>query len=301
MSTDPGYWRGECARSIDTYAPGYFHHRPWLREVFLATPREQFVPDLVWWPDARGDGLYPQLDRTVRPRQWLEAVYRPLAALITQMDDGQTPPENGSASGTFTSSISCPSIVVDMLHHLDPQPGENVLEIGAGTGYSAALLARRLGPRRLVTMEIDAALAQEAAQRLLRLDPALEVLVVTGAGELGYPLRAPYDRIVSTAAVRTIPPAWLCQVRHGGTILTPIDTPYGHDALLTLTCDGAGSATGHLIKPVAFMKLRGQRHQPPWENLGWPKELPVADAPPWKHHRVTADPAGQRIYLHRAQ
>ncbi|WP_242440672.1 methyltransferase domain-containing protein [Streptomyces sp. CB02923] len=276
--------RQACAAAIDGYDGGYFHGCDWLRAAFMEVPREHFVPDRVWWPNPQ-DGHYPLLDRTERPRQWLKAVYRPLAALITQIDDGRVRPEDGPATGgSFTSSISCSAVIVDMLHHLGPQPYEKVLEIGTGSGYTTALLAHRVGAGNVVTMEIDDGLAERAAGNLTALD--LTPRTVVGDGEAGYAAAAPYDRILSTAAVRDIPAAWPKQVRPGGVIVTPLDTPYATDALLKLVCDGHGNATGHLIKAVSFMKTRAQRPRRSYEDLGWPG---------WTDHHVTIGPDGQHI------
>ncbi|KWT60760.1 protein-L-isoaspartate(D-aspartate) O-methyltransferase [Streptomyces albus subsp. albus] len=280
--------RRGCVAAIDGYGGGYFHERDWLRAAFLEVPREHFVPDRVWWPTRR-DGRYPLLDRNERPGQWLKAVYRPLAALITQIDDGRVRPEDGpAAEGCFTSSVSCSAVIVDMLHHLDPQPHERVLEIGTGSGYTTALLARRVGAANIVTVEIDPDLARRAAGNLGALGLAPHTVV--GDGEGGYAAAAPYDRILSTAAVRHIPAAWPRQVRTGGVIITPIDTPYNTDALLRLVCDGQGNATGRLIKPVTFMKTRGQRPRRSYGELGWPG---------WSEHRVTVGADGQRIDMGR--
>ncbi|MFI6688439.1 methyltransferase domain-containing protein [Streptomyces sp. NPDC050485] len=279
--------RKQCMEIIDTYRGGYFNDRPWLREAFDAIPRERFTPDRVWWHLRDDSGCYPVLDRQVQPDEWLEAVYTPDAPLITQIADGAVRIEDGpTRSSGFTSSISCPLVVVSMLHHLDPEPGETILEIGTGTGYNTALLARRIGPGQLVTIENQPALAERAEQNLQALGGD-QPLVVTGDGEQGYPERAPYDRILSTVGVRQVPPAWLHQVRAGGVIVTPIATPFGCDALAKLVCDGEGGASGRLIKQIYFMKLHGQRERRPWSELGWPR---------WPDYQVALSPDGtQRI------
>ncbi|MFH9426528.1 methyltransferase domain-containing protein [Streptomyces sp. NPDC017529] len=277
--------RRQCAEEI-TQRYGYFDGRTWLREAFESVPRELFVPDLVWWPHKGQDGRYPVLDRTRRPGQWLEAVYQPRAALITQIADGAVKPEDGPTDHhDFTSSISCPAVVINMLRHLDPQPGERVLEIGTGTGYSAALPARRVA--HIVTMEIEDELAQRAGSKL-RDAGCDNVEVRAGDGENGWEPGAPYDRIISTVGVREIPTAWLHQVRPGGIILTPIDTPLHCDALLCLDdCDGRGYGRGRLITDIYFMKLRSQRQRRPWHEYGWPR------FPDWE---VTVHPEnGQRV------
>ncbi|MET9290804.1 methyltransferase domain-containing protein [Streptomyces sp. NPDC003077] len=285
MRTDAYRLRVACMERIDTYGAGYFHGRDWLRKAFLAVPREHFVPDRVWWPQRGADGLFPLLDRRVRPRRWIAAVYRPLAALVTQIADGRIRPEDGPTDcAEFTSSISCPAVVVDMLHHLDPRPGDRVLEIGTGTGYNTALLQARVGAGNLDTIEIDEGIAARARTTLGARGAVPRV--ITGDGEYGHAPGAPYDRLLSTAAVREVPRAWLRQVRAGGVIVTPLDTPFNCDALLRLVCDGAGHATGHLIKGIGFMKLRGQRAPRSYASLGWP---------PWPSYRVTVGPDEQRI------
>ncbi|WP_327359518.1 rRNA adenine N-6-methyltransferase family protein [Streptomyces sp. NBC_01304] len=268
---DAAALRAQCAEEIATRY-GYFDDAAWLRAIFEQVPREHFTPDRVWWPKKGEDGLYPLLDRTTEPNRWLKAVYRPLAALITQISDGEVRPEDGPTdSNDWTSSISCPAVVVNMLRHLNPQPGERVLEIGTGTGYSTALLAERVG--HVVSVEIDEELAKRAELRLRELgygDDRVEVHAVDG--EHGWKGGAPYDRIISAVGLGMIPTVWLHLVRRGGVILAPLDTPMGSDALVRLDdCDGQGSGRGPLITGVHFMRMRSQRERRPWAEYGWPE------------------------------
>ncbi|MFF0744985.1 methyltransferase domain-containing protein [Streptomyces sp. NPDC004111] len=266
---DDAELRQRCEQVIDTYKGGYFHDRAWLREAFRAVPRHHFVPDRVWAPERGEDGRYPVLDRARDPAGWLEAVYRPGWALITQIADGAVRVEDGpTPSNDFTSSISSTAAVINMLHHFDPRPGERVLEIGTGTGYSTALTAHRVGDRNLVTMEVQQDLAERAEARLAALGYRLRILC--GDGEEGWQEGAPYDRLISTAGVREIPAAWLRQVRAGGVIVTPIATPMRCDALAWLKSDGQGGGEGRLVTALYFMKVRGQRESRPWRETGWP-------------------------------
>ncbi|MFE9559107.1 protein-L-isoaspartate(D-aspartate) O-methyltransferase [Streptomyces sp. NPDC006703] len=260
--------RTQCAAELDARTVGHFNGRPWLREAFLSVPREHFVPDQVWWPHQRDDGLHYVIDRHERPRAWLKAVYRPRASLITQVADGAVRPEDGPTAEPFTSAVSCSAVVVDMLHYLDPGPDDITLEIGTGSGYSTALLAQRVRPENIVSVEIDEQLAVRARQALASL--GLFPTVVAGDGELGHPARAPYTRIISTAAVREIPQTWLDQAALGAVLVAPLYGPFGHDALLRLTADGRGGGEGRLVTGVAFMKVRGQRADRSFEELGWP-------------------------------
>ncbi|WP_225986965.1 methyltransferase domain-containing protein [Streptomyces spectabilis] len=219
-----------------------------------------------------------------RPRQWLRAVYRTRSSLITQIADGEVPPDGPTGCADFTGSISCPAVVVNMLHHLDPQPGERILEIGTGTGYNTPLLAERVGAFNVTSIEIDETLAERAATALHAPGPA--PYLVVGEGEEGYPPGARYDRMISTAAVRQVPQAWIDQVRPGGVILTPLDSPFQCDGLALLVADGDGGANGAFVGAVDFMKTRGQREPRSYAELGWPT---------WAEHRVTVEEGRQRI------
>jgi len=139
-----------------------------------------------------------------------------------------------------------------------------VLEIGTGTGYNAALLAARLGAPNVTTVEIDPALADDARAALQA--TGFPVRVVTGDGTHGHPAGAPYDRLISTAAVRVgeVPPAWIAQTRLGGVIVTPMRTDFGGSVPLVRFIVGQdGAAAGRPVGRVGFMALRCQR-TPSW-------------------------------------
>ncbi|MER6142455.1 methyltransferase domain-containing protein [Streptomyces sparsogenes] len=139
-----------------------------------------------------------------------------------------------------------------MLDSLLVEPGDRVLELGAGTGWNAALPAERAGPGRVVSVEVDAELAAAAAGRLKA--AGADVAVEVGDGAAGWPPGAPYDRLISTYAVSTVPWAWVEQTRPGGRIVTPWGR-MGHVAL-TVADDGR-SATGWMQGLALFMPARG--------------------------------------------
>ncbi len=133
----------------------------WL-EAFAAVTRHRFIPDTVWISDDAG--LVP-LHRGDDPQGWMRRAYAS-AAVITQVDDGH-PTGPGQRGRHITSSASQPEVVALMLTALDAEPGMRVLEIGTGTGYNAALLARRLGAQNITSVDIDPDLADHARRALV--------------------------------------------------------------------------------------------------------------------------------------
>ncbi|MFD9793619.1 methyltransferase domain-containing protein [Streptomyces sp. NPDC059070] len=288
--------RERCAREMAGHPRDYLGVRRdaagfgWLREAFLAVRREDFVPDRVWWPHLE-DGACPLIDRALAPRAWLKSVYLLRTPLITQLDDGATA-ATGPAVGAFTSSISSITVTVEALRVLAPQPGERVLEIGTGTGYSAALLARRTGPGTVTSIEISADLADAARRRLDRAGAG--VRVIAGDGEAGHSEGGPYQRIIATASVRRIPPAWIAQLAPGGTLVVPLASPFGCDLTVRLTAVGDGRVTGRPVATVEYMRLRGQRVPEVGQSYGWPADT---DPGQWARYTITADARGQTVAL----
>ncbi|MGH4025178.1 MAG: methyltransferase domain-containing protein [Pseudonocardiaceae bacterium] len=223
------------------------------RDAFTAVPRHRFIPDTIWVKN--GTGTLVALDRAADPDRWLHLAYGP-DAVITQVDDGH-PAGAGRRGRYITSSASQPNVVALMLAALDARPGMRVLEIGTGTGYHAALLAHRLGTGNVTSIEIDPHLAEHARRALAA--TGYPLTVITGDGAQGHPARAPYDRIIATAAVQQLPYPWVAQTRPGGTILTPWHTAYHDGALAAFTVTDHGTAEGRIIGNVAFMYLRAQR------------------------------------------
>lgn len=222
------------------------------REAFRAAGRHLFVPEVVW---ERADGGWRALTRHQAPDRWLELAYAD-DFVVTQVDDGATQP--GRIGRQITSSTSMPTIVFDFLHRLDVRNGHRVLEIGTGTGWNAALLCARLGDDLVTTVEIDQQITEQARTALT--SAGFAPTVVCGDGAAGWPERAPYDRVIATCAVRHVPYTWVRQTRPGGIILTPWSTRYGAGALLRLTVQADGTATGRfLFDNLAFMSLRAQR------------------------------------------
>ncbi len=198
------------------------------------------------------------LDRRDDPDQW-RALVDGDDSVVTQADDGTD--RFGVDKGVCpTSSSSAPRVMERMLELLDVDAGMDVLEIGAGTGYNAALLDDRVAPGRVTTIEVDPAIADHGRRALARAGRA--VTVVTGDGALGHPDNAPYDRVIATASAVTVPYAWVAQSRPGGVIVVPVAGSFDRQAFARLVIGNDGTAHGHFHGGASFMRLREQRDDP---------------------------------------
>jgi protein-L-isoaspartate(D-aspartate) O-methyltransferase len=167
-------------------------------------------------------------------------------AVITKLD----------ADGRAVSSSSQPAIMALMLEQLDVQPGHRVLEVGAGTGYNAALLARLAGTEGSVTtVDLDADIVAAAREHLAACGFG-QVNVVHADGGGGWPPGAPYDRIILTVGTWDITPAWFRQLAPGGRLLLPLALRAGMQYSIAFE-----QADDHLestsVVPCGFMRLRG--------------------------------------------
>ncbi|GAA3863119.1 hypothetical protein GCM10022243_32020 [Saccharothrix violaceirubra] len=163
-----------------------------VEQVLLDTPRHEFVPEA---------------DPVV--------AYDPWQAVIThRFEDGRS-----------LSCASAPWLVAAMLDQLHVQPGNRILEIGAGTGYNACLLAQLTGRADLVTtIDIDPDVTAKASQALAATGYG-DVHVITGDGGLGYADHAPYDHMIATVSPWDIPTQWWQQLAPGGRLVAPLRFP----------------------------------------------------------------------------
>ncbi|WP_326808533.1 methyltransferase domain-containing protein [Streptomyces sp. NBC_01186] len=227
----------DLVREIE--AGGFLTDPAW-RAAFEEVPRELFVP-FYYAPGPGGD--YERLWRDdpdpERRARWRQGVYsdQPLA---TRIRDGR-----------LLSSSSQPSLMARMLEYLAAGDGMDVLEIGTGPGYNAALLSHRLGDAHVTTVDLDPDITDAARGHLAA--AGYRPRVVTGDGAQGCRAHAPYDRIIATCTVPQVPPAWLAQSAPGALILTPLAT-----GLLSLRVDDEGAAVGRFRStPAFFVPLRG--------------------------------------------
>ncbi|MCW6159557.1 MAG: protein-L-isoaspartate(D-aspartate) O-methyltransferase [Candidatus Micrarchaeales archaeon] len=124
------------------------------------------------------------------------------------------------------STISQPSTVAYMLERLQPKEGEKVLEIGTGSGWEACLLAYCVGSKDLVvTIEIEKDVAELAKHNIAKMQ-FRNIIKVQGDGSVGYPDKAPFDKIIYTAAAPDVPKQMTLQLRNGGRLVAPVGTRF---------------------------------------------------------------------------
>ncbi|MDH6518993.1 protein-L-isoaspartate(D-aspartate) O-methyltransferase [Streptomyces sp. SAI-135] len=245
--------RAALVREID--ASGAWAADPAWREAFEAVPRHLFVP--YYYVGVMG-GYERRWGESPDPRtreKWVRGAYAD-APLATRLRDGE-----------LVSSSSQPSLMAMMLAELRVRDGDRVLEIGAGTGYNAALLAHRLGDDSVTTVDLEPEITEAARRHLAA--AGYHPVVVTGDGARGVPERAPFDRIIATCALASVPTAWPAQCRPGARILSPLAT-----GLIVLTVRDAGHAEGRFLHtPAYFVPLRGadRRDREPADPSGLPR------------------------------
>jgi len=151
----------------------------------------------------------------------------------------------------YDKTISQPFIIALMTDLLEPQPGDAVLEVGAGVGYQAAILAELV--KQVYSIEIVEELALGAIRRLQRLGYR-NVEVRIGNGYYGWPEHAPFDKIMVTAAPDLIPPPLIAQLKPGGKMVIPTGIS-DKQQLVLVEKAGNGKLTTKEILPVRFSEL----------------------------------------------
>jgi protein-L-isoaspartate(D-aspartate) O-methyltransferase len=210
---------------------------PELAAAFAGVPREAFVPDGF----RRNDGGW------ARPGDddFLTLVYQD-DALVTKVRD-RLP----------VSSTSQPSLMALMIEALDVRPGQRILEIGAGTGYNAALLAS-LGAT-VTSVDVQEDVARRAREALTNAQ-IQGVRVEHGDGYSGHP-GGRFDRVIVTVGVAGISPLWLDQLEPDGLIVAPVDHAGMHPVLVARRpqslADPAGPLTATLVCHAGFMTAAG--------------------------------------------
>lgn len=224
-----------------------------FRQAVAATPRHLFVhrfrligETLQDRPDA---GLLRDSD--VDPAGELAKIYSD--AVMYHVD---------AAGEQLPSTNSQPSYVLWLLHLLDLQPGQRVLEIGSGSGWLAAVMARLVGENGRVTgIEIIPELATQSQTDLARLGVG-NVTVLASDGAQGDTTSAPFDRVMITAASWDLPAVLFDQVAEGGRVLAPIELRGGGCQVTVLRHEGSEFVAERSV-PGWFVPLLGQEQQRP--------------------------------------
>ena len=203
---------------------GYVHD-PAVEAAFRAVPRHLFLPELS-----------------------LDQVYSNEAITTKELD------------GIAISSSSQPAMMAIMLEQLALAPGHRVLEIGAGTGYNAALMSHLVGSTgQVVTMDIDDDIVAEAREHLGAAG-CENVTVVCGDGGAGYPDLAPYDRIILTVGAWDITPAWREQLQPQGRLVLPLSFN-GPQKSIAFEWERDHFVSRSVVDCL-FMRLRGESAAP---------------------------------------
>jgi len=214
--------------------------------AFRAVPRHVFVSEVhVDIPDGGSKTLV--CDPRSPSKGALDFVYQDAALRQWRLcADGET----------RLSMNSLPSMTAQALTALEIEDGHRVLEVGAGTGYAAALLGHLVGHSgAVVSMEIVPEFAA-AAQRTIAELGLDQVRLTEGDGALGYPSGAPFDRIMASVSLSQVRRAWLDQLRPQGKILLPLRLTPGGDVLIVLQEEG-GDLIGRGIRSCGYQPLLG--------------------------------------------
>jgi protein-L-isoaspartate(D-aspartate) O-methyltransferase len=151
-------------------------------------------------------------------------------------------------------TISQPYIVAMMTELVDPKPSHRVLEVGTGSGYQAAVIARLVA--QVYSIEIIPELARSSAERLRRLG-VNNVQVRQGDGYLGWPEQAPFDGILVTAGATEVPQPLIDQLKPGARMVIPVGS--GPDQILkVIEKRPGGRIETREVAPVRFVPLRRQ-------------------------------------------
>ncbi|MFF7362676.1 ATP-grasp peptide maturase system methyltransferase [Streptomyces sp. NPDC008125] len=255
MPADPAALRHTLAEQIATAHPAL---DPGWRDAVGTVPRELFLGSAAF--HLTGGGWAPLRRAEVGEDEWLRMVYTD-QTWVTQVEGRDAADTAVQVTGSPTSSATLPSLVVSTAQAARLRPGQKVLEVGTGTGYSTAVLCHRIGAEKVVSIEYDAGLAANAAAHLhaAGYTPALAV----GDGLNGCKEHADYDAIIATCAVRTIPPAWFWQLNDGGTITTSVSGWMLAGGLIHLVLDEEGTAHGRFADHTITYMLARPHERPP--------------------------------------
>ncbi|MGH2583638.1 MAG: protein-L-isoaspartate O-methyltransferase family protein, partial [Dehalococcoidia bacterium] len=249
MTVDVAPWIDRCVAQLQEMGA---IRSPAVERAFRRVPRHRLVESFY------DDPAPPERARL--PRGPIQHV------LITHDPDNPTPEHldilyadravaTRVAGGWATSSTSQPALVAGMLELLELSPGLTVLEIGAGTGYNAALMAEIVQDQsRIVSLDIQSDVVEQT-RRLLAAAGYPNVNVLLRDGFAGAPETAPYARIVATVGCSDLSPHWVEQLRPEGFMLIPL-IHGGWHPLVRVWREG-DRVMGRVVAPSGFMSIQG--------------------------------------------
>jgi protein-L-isoaspartate(D-aspartate) O-methyltransferase len=237
---------------------------PPLIRAFRETPRHRFLYRVFQYQ--RKHDRWKEIITRDPSDEELSILYSD-RALITRLGCPA-----GAGPEVPISSSSQPSLMALMLEDFKLYPGLRVLEVGAGTGYNAALMAHVVGPQNVISAEVDREVLAEAWDHL-RGFPDRQVHLQHADGREGYSGAAPYDRIIVTAATPDLELAWLEQLADRGLLLAPLSLAPGLAFVVRGTVT-EGIFHGRLTRAAFFMPLRAEGETGPGDLTSLP---PVGD------------------------
>jgi protein-L-isoaspartate(D-aspartate) O-methyltransferase len=225
--------------------------------AFLAVPRHVFLPQVE-----------------------AEKAYRDKAILV-----------KSNAQGLPVSSSTQPTMMAIMLEQLGLATGQRVLEIGAGTGYNAAVMTQLVGDSgSVVTIDVELDLVEQARANLAAAE-CPGVTVICGDGADGAPALAPYDRIIVTAGAWDLAPQWLEQLADGGRIVLPLSIR-GIQLSVAFSRAGTGTWVSDSALRCQFIRMTGA--------TAGPESFVPLGPQPGLHALVADGPAPQADLLYEA-
>ncbi len=203
--------------------------------------------------------LFISLRRSIRSREVLKAMERVPREAFVPVAERANAYLNIPLPIGEGQTISQPYIVALMTEALRLQPTDRVLEVGAGSGYQAAVLAEMVPEGDVVTVELIKSLAQRARETLKDLDYK-NVVVEDATETLGCPSRGPYDAIIVSAAAPSLAPSLIGQMAVGGRMVVPVGE-LDHQELMCVLRTGEGVSL-RMLGPCRFVPLLGREAFP---------------------------------------
>jgi protein-L-isoaspartate(D-aspartate) O-methyltransferase len=212
-----------------------------VQDAFLNTPRHLFVDRYR----VAGNKTWHQINEE-NVDDHLPILYKDTSLILV-----------GDEDDNVQSSISQPSLVLNMLDLLNIKPGDKVLELGTASGWNAALMSALVGPTgHVYTVEILPEMADRSERYFADRD-IKNVTVIKGDGGLGYAPEAPYDKVIFTAGCYDFPKTFFNQVKTGGSMIVVLKGKDGSDFLFDLRKEADHFTSGRAVK-CGFLPVVGE-------------------------------------------